>query len=134
MEWRGGRLERLLAPNGYLTQIGLYWLDERVYTIGSDPGSDIVVPATAAARIGELRVAPDGVWLVVEEGVEVLQDGEPVSEVSPAKIRSWSRIAHLPGASLNAMARLPFEFGITSIHSSTLSDRCLTTKSILHIV
>jgi uncharacterized protein (DUF1684 family) len=81
MEWRGGRLERLLAPNGYLTQIGLHWLDEQVYTIGSDPGSDIVVPATAAARIGELRVAPDGVWLVVEEGVEVLQDGEPVSEV-----------------------------------------------------
>jgi len=81
MDWRGGRLERLLAPNGYLTQIGLHWLDERVYTIGSDPGSDIVVPATAAARIGELRVAPDGVWLVVEEGVEVLRDGEPVSEV-----------------------------------------------------
>jgi uncharacterized protein (DUF1684 family) len=81
MEWRAGRLERLLAPNGYLTQIGLHWLDERVYTIGSDPDNDIVVPATAAARIGELRVGTDGVWLFVEEGVEVLHEGEPISEI-----------------------------------------------------
>jgi len=81
LEWRAGRLERLLAPDGYLTQIGLHWLDERTYTIGSNPDSDVVVPATAAARIGELRVSTDGVWLVVEEGVEVLQDGKPVSEI-----------------------------------------------------
>jgi len=81
LEWRAGRLERLLAPNGYLTQVGLQWLDEGTYIIGADPGSDIVVPATAAARIGELKVGKDAIWLVVDEGVEVLQDGEPVSEV-----------------------------------------------------
>ena len=81
LEWRAGRLERLLDPNGYLTQVGLRWLDEGTYSIGSDPGNDIVIPATAAARIGELRVATDGVLLVVEEGVEVLHDGEPVSEI-----------------------------------------------------
>jgi pSer/pThr/pTyr-binding forkhead associated (FHA) protein len=68
LEWRAGRLERLLDPNGYLTQVGLRWLDEGTYSIGSDPGNDIVIPATAAARIGELRVATDGVLLVVEEG------------------------------------------------------------------
>ena len=81
LEWRAGRLARLLDPNGYLTQVGLQWLDEGTYSIGSDPGNDIVIPATAAARIGELRVATDGVLLVVEEGVEVLHDGEPVSEI-----------------------------------------------------
>ena len=81
LEWRAGRLARLLDPNGYLTQVGLRWLDEGTYSIGSDPGNDIVIPATAAARIGELRVATDGVLLVVEEGVEVLHDGEPVSEI-----------------------------------------------------
>ena len=81
LECRAGRLERLLDPNGYLTQVGLRWLDEGTYSIGSDPGNDIVIPATAAARIGELRVATDGVLLVVEEGVEVLHDGEPVSEI-----------------------------------------------------
>ena len=81
LDWRTGRLERLLAPDGYLTQVGLQWLDEGTYIIGSDPGSDIVVPATGAARIGELRVGADEIWLVVEEGVEVLQNGERVSEV-----------------------------------------------------
>lgn len=81
MEWRAGRLERLLAPNGYLTQIGLYWLEEGTYTIGSDPGNDIPVPATAAGNIGEFQVGPDGVRLVVADGVEVLHDGEPVTEV-----------------------------------------------------
>jgi hypothetical protein len=52
LEWRAGRLERLLDPNGYLTQVGLRWLDEGTYSIGSDPGNDIVIPATAAARCG----------------------------------------------------------------------------------
>jgi hypothetical protein len=35
LEWRAGRLERLLDPNGYLTQVGLRWLDEGTYSIGS---------------------------------------------------------------------------------------------------
>ena len=82
MEWRGGRLERLLAPNGYLTQIGLHWLEEGTYTIGSDPGSDILVPATAAAAIGQFHVSAEGVRLVVNEGVEVLLDGAPVDELA----------------------------------------------------
>ena len=81
MDWRAGRLERLLAPNGFLTQIGLYWLEQGTYTIGSAPGNDIVVPDTAAASIGEFQVGPDGVRLVVSEDVEVLLDGEAVSEV-----------------------------------------------------
>jgi len=82
LDWRTGRLERLLAPTGYLNQIGLHWLEPGVYVIGSDPGSDIVVPATAAARIGELHVGDDGARLVVTEGVEVLQDGQAVTDIA----------------------------------------------------
>ena len=81
LEWRAGRLERLLKPTGYLTQIGLHWLEEGTYTIGSDPDSDIVVPQTAAAAIGEFRVGPDGVRLVVNDDVEVLQGDLPVSDL-----------------------------------------------------
>ena len=51
LDWRAGRLERLLAPTGYLTQVGLYWLDEGEYSIGSGPGNRIRVQATAAADI-----------------------------------------------------------------------------------
>lgn len=81
LEWRAGRLERLVAPTGYLNQIGLYWLEPGAYVIGSDPASDIVVPATAASRVGEIIVGDDGVRLIVEEGVEVFADGQAVTEM-----------------------------------------------------
>jgi hypothetical protein len=81
LDWRAGRLERLLAPTGYLNQIGLYWLEPGVYVIGSDPSSDIVVPATSASRIGEISVGDDGVRLVVQEGVEVLSEGQSVTDI-----------------------------------------------------
>ena len=81
LDWRAGRLERLLKPTGYLTQIGLHWLEEGSYTIGSDPDSDILVPETAAGLIGEFQVSPDGVRLVVEEGVRVFHDETPVTDI-----------------------------------------------------
>lgn len=80
-EWRQGRLERLLAPTGYLNQIGLHWLEHGTYSIGSDPANDIVVPETAAARIGEFRVSAEGVRMVVEEGVEVFDADQLVTDV-----------------------------------------------------
>jgi uncharacterized protein (DUF1684 family) len=81
LDWRAGRLERLLAPTGYLNQIGLYWLEPGVYVIGSDPSSDIVLPATSASRIGEISVSDEGVRLVVEDGVEVLTEGQAVTDI-----------------------------------------------------
>jgi uncharacterized protein (DUF1684 family) len=81
LDWRAGRLERLLAPTGYLNQIGLYWLEPGAYVIGSDPSSDIVVPATSASRIGEISVSDDGVRLVVQDGVEVLSEGQSVTDI-----------------------------------------------------
>ena len=85
LDWRKGRLERLLAPTGYLNQIGLHWLPPGVYSIGSDAENDIVVPATAAARIGAFHVGDEGVRLVVEDGVEVQAEGVAVRDlVMPA--------------------------------------------------
>jgi len=49
--------------------------------LGSGAENDIVVPAAAAARIGEFRVSEEGVRLVVDEGVEVTTDGTPVTDV-----------------------------------------------------
>lgn len=87
LDWRAGRLERLVAPTGFLTQIGLHWLEPGTYSIGSDAGNDIVVPATAAARIGEFQVSEEGVRFTVAEGVEVLVDDVPVAELDmPADV------------------------------------------------
>ena len=81
LDWRADRLGKLVAPDGYLTQIGLHWLAEGRYTIGSAPGNDIVVPATAAPEIGEFRVSADGIRFLVGDGVEVLHDGLPVDDL-----------------------------------------------------
>ena len=82
MEWRAGRLERLLRPTGFLTQIGLFWLEDGRYSLGSAPDSDLRLPASAASRVGELQVKDAEVRMLVADGVEVTQDGEPVTDVT----------------------------------------------------
>ncbi len=81
MDWRAGRLERLLAPNGYLNQIGLFWLDEGTYKIGSGPDNDIRLPAKAAPQIGVFEVGEAGVQMRVESGVEVLNGDQQVASI-----------------------------------------------------
>jgi uncharacterized protein (DUF1684 family) len=81
MQWREGRFAGLLAPGGYLTQVGLFWIGEGRWSIGSNADNDIVLPAGAAGRVGELQVSADGNRLVVDDGVEVLFGDEPVTEL-----------------------------------------------------
>ncbi|MGI9233839.1 MAG: DUF1684 domain-containing protein [Woeseiaceae bacterium] len=81
LDWRSGRLERLLAPNGYLNQIGLFWLDTGSYTIGSAEDSNIRLPPSAASNIGVVGVSPDGVNMQVRDDIEVLNSGEPVRTI-----------------------------------------------------
>lgn len=81
LDWRTGRLERLLAPTGFLTQIGLHWVEQGNYTMGSDPGNDIVVPAGFAAHIGKFQVGADGVRFVVSDDVEVLHEEQAVTDI-----------------------------------------------------
>ncbi len=81
MDWRAGRLERLVAPTGFLTQIGLYWLEDGSYTIGSGEQSDIALPDKAAPLVGRIEVRGNEVRQVVADGVEVTSDGQPVSDI-----------------------------------------------------
>ena len=51
--WRNARIQRLKAPDGWLSLAGLFWLKEGANTFGADPGQDLVVPVKAAPpRIG----------------------------------------------------------------------------------
>ena len=75
LDWRLGRLERLMAPTGYLTLAGLFWLHPGSYSFGSDPTNDVVFPGAAAAVIGELQVVEEGISMDVVEGVEVGSEG-----------------------------------------------------------
>ena len=65
-QYRRQRLAELIAPNGWLAVQGLFWLREGANTAGSDPASDIKLPARAPRRLGvftltggNVRFAPD---------------------------------------------------------------------------
>ncbi|MEL7187061.1 MAG: DUF1684 domain-containing protein [Pseudomonadota bacterium] len=82
MEWREWRLEQLLKPTGFLTQVGLYWIGDGRYSIGSAAGSDIRLPATAAAHVGDIALTDQGPLLTVADGVDVVtaaDDGSPLA-------------------------------------------------------
>ena len=81
MEWRDGRLERLRAPMGYLTQTGLFWLGEGTYRFGAAVENDVVFPGDGAAIIGDFFVDAGGVTMRVAAGVDVRNEGQPVSEL-----------------------------------------------------
>ena len=80
-EWRTQRMQRLKGPNGYLNLAGLFWLREGSSTLGSAPDSDIVLPATAAPRVGELQLTETGVVLTVERGIDVRYEEIPVRSI-----------------------------------------------------
>ena len=84
LEWRAGRMQRLKDPYGYLTQIGLYWLETGTYSFGSAETNDVVFNANAPPDIGIFTVTDDGVSMTVSPGIDVRSDGVQVEEIKIA--------------------------------------------------
>src|SRR5277367_1750932 len=55
--WRQKRLDTLKADDGWLTVSGLFWLKPGTTKIGSDPESDVLLPARAPGSMGTLDFA-----------------------------------------------------------------------------
>lgn len=81
IEWRAGRLERLVAPNGFLTLVGLFWLDGESSTFGGSTDNDLVFPGASDAVMGEFQLEEEGVRMVVAPGVKISADGKPARSV-----------------------------------------------------
>lgn len=81
LSWREERRGRLMAPTGYLTQAGLFWLEKPSTSFGSDADNDVVFPQKAAAHIGDFQLSDEGVLMVAEPGVDVRADDELVQEI-----------------------------------------------------
>jgi len=81
-EWHQKRIERLKDENGWLTLVGLYWLEEGENTFGSDKSSDIVFPENAPGKIGTIALTDSILTLSVSEGVNVLSEGKAVDRIS----------------------------------------------------
>jgi uncharacterized protein (DUF1684 family) len=80
--WRNARAERLRAEDGWLTVVGLHWLEKNRSTIGSADASDIVLPPTVPASAGEIVIGGEKVEFVAAKGVAATSDGKPVQRVT----------------------------------------------------
>ena len=79
--WRARRVERLTAPDGWLSLIGLHWLTSReAIVLGNGPENDIDLGA-GPPRLGKLDWEADKVWFTAAKGVKAKVGGEPVSKV-----------------------------------------------------
>jgi len=77
LKWRQEVDSNLRRENGWLALAGLYWLRSGTNLIGSDPASDIVLPARAPALLGTFEFDGDNVRLTVESDLIVEVNGMP---------------------------------------------------------
>ncbi len=80
MEWRGDRHASLQRSNGWLTLIGLYWLQEGDNSFGSDPSNTVLFPETSMpAQGGIISLSDSAVTISVNDGVGVTDSGAVVT-------------------------------------------------------
>lgn len=78
--WKAERLASLKSEDGWLTLVGLFWLNEGANKFGSDPTLDINLPAGKSPPFAGTLWLQDGkVRLEARPGVEITHDGEAVS-------------------------------------------------------
>lgn len=75
--WRTQRVERLKAPNGWLSLIGLDWLKEGRNTIGSDKKNDIVLTA-GPAHLGVVTLAKGKATIELDPKSGATIDAKPI--------------------------------------------------------
>jgi uncharacterized protein (DUF1684 family) len=81
-QWRQQRLEKLTAPDGWLSLVGLAWLERGANSIGSAADNAIVV-AGAPAHLGVVTLAEDGaVSLVLAANSGALVDGKAITHAT----------------------------------------------------
>lgn len=80
-QWHQKRVERLKEEDGWLTLVGLHWLNEGENTFGSEKNNSIVFPENAPNKIGNIELKDSVITQTVESGVNVLSEGKPVKKI-----------------------------------------------------
>jgi uncharacterized protein len=81
-QWRAQRVARLTAPEGWLSLIGLEWLQEGANKVGSAPDNDVVLQA-GPAHLGVVTLDKAGhVHITLADGSGVTVDGKAVHEAT----------------------------------------------------
>jgi uncharacterized protein (DUF1684 family) len=77
-QWREARAARLRSPDGWLTLVGLHWIDAAPRRFGSAPDNDIVLP-DGPAHAGSFSASFRGITVRPEPSA-VLLGGAPLAE------------------------------------------------------
>jgi uncharacterized protein (DUF1684 family) len=78
--WRSDRVDRLTAEDGWLTLIGLYWLDEGKNTVGSASSNTVILPADASPpSAAAIFLSGQKLRLAADPSTKILHQGKPVT-------------------------------------------------------
>lgn len=80
-QWHKTRIERLKKDNGWLSLVGLYWLNEGKNTFGSSEENDIQFPPNSPGKIGVITLRDSTILIKINNGVSVTENGSPVKEM-----------------------------------------------------
>ena len=81
-EWHQKRLKKLKSKNGWLSLAGLYWLEKGENTFGADPSRDFIISKGGVPPfIGTFILNNRDAYFKAKKGVDVRNNGEPVSEI-----------------------------------------------------
>jgi uncharacterized protein len=76
--WRAKRIARLEAPDGWLSLVGLEWLDEGVNKLGSAADAGVHFPDKVPATLGTITRHEATLTLEPAPGADLTIDGKPV--------------------------------------------------------
>ncbi|TDI13658.1 MAG: DUF1684 domain-containing protein [Acidobacteria bacterium] len=80
-EWREARVKRLQSETGWLTLVGLHWLEPGENRFGTDKDNEVVLPeGTAPGLVGTFVLEDGRVRVRAESGVGLTLAEEPVTE------------------------------------------------------
>lgn len=77
-QWRQQRVDRLRAPDGWLSLVGLHWIDAGSHHVGHGAGNDVQLNV-GPARLGTLTLAAGKVTFKADPAAAVRIDGKPAT-------------------------------------------------------
>jgi uncharacterized protein (DUF1684 family) len=81
LDWRAERVARLTKPDGWLSLVGMHWIDEGSTQVGTDPKFTTRL-AVGPAKLGIVTVKDHAITFRAEPDAGVTIDGQPAPEVA----------------------------------------------------
>ena len=97
--WVKGRAADLGKADGWISLIGLHWIEAGTQSVGAGEGNTLRL-SIGPDRLGQVQQRPDGVYFTPVEGARVTADGTPVQgevRVTPEGAGGGTKLAYDEG-------------------------------------